>query len=382
MSRSQKKRRGRNKKRALPPTGEIADSKKSKKSATTTTSALNDSEGASVATSVFTLPTQVKKISKKQRPHSKSGRKKITGCSSDTSGVSVSTHLSHCSSDGAVVNTIASVSPKVTISHPFETDYGDHFETSPEAYKHIDVVLAQLCQVLGKSKGELLIYDPYYCEGSVIHHLGALGYSSVINRNRDFYADVENGLIPHFDVVVTNPPYSGDHKERCVRFCVESARPWLLLMPNYVALKAYFKSSLATSVESTGGAGAGPTTTVFYVSPHQKYEYEHPEGTGHETSPFHSLWFVGVPASFTSSHRAAMNAEKGRSKRQAIKPSVVESVGSCLARAAASSSRVAGAGYSVLLSVAELEKNRLIPTQTRPNSRRRKKMKKQRNGAY
>jgi hypothetical protein len=38
-----------------------------------------------------------------------------------------------------------------------------------------------------------------------------------------------------YDVLVTNPPYSADHKERALGFCLASAKPWLLLLPNYVA---------------------------------------------------------------------------------------------------------------------------------------------------
>ena len=37
----------------------------------------------------------------------------------------------------------------------------------------------------------------------------------VLNRNRDFYADIATGQLPQqYDVLLTNPPYSGDHKQR------------------------------------------------------------------------------------------------------------------------------------------------------------------------
>ncbi|CAD7939810.1 unnamed protein product [Amoebophrya sp. A25] len=36
----------------------------------------------------------------------------------------------------------------------------------------------------------------------------------VINEKRDFYADIEKNVIPDYDLLVTNPPYSGDHKQR------------------------------------------------------------------------------------------------------------------------------------------------------------------------
>jgi hypothetical protein len=46
----------------------------------------------------------------------------------------------------------------------------------------------------------------YYCAGSIEAHWASLGYPHVIHRNRDFYADIESGNIPEFDVLVTNPP--------------------------------------------------------------------------------------------------------------------------------------------------------------------------------
>lgn len=112
----------------------------------------------------------------------------------------------------------------------------------------------------------------------------------VIHENRDFYADLANGTVPTHDVLVTNPPYSGDHKERCVDFAAQalasSAIPFLLLMPNYVANKQYFIKATVSS-------------TVNYLVPSQSYEYEHPEGTGHAVPPFFSLWFCGLVADFT-----------------------------------------------------------------------------------
>lgn len=73
-------------------------------------------------------------------------------------------------------------------------------------------------------------------------------------QKRDFYADVREGTVPDYDILITNPPYSGDHKEKIIKFCVESRRPWALLMPNYVYNKAYFQDQVAT-LSSGGGAG-------------------------------------------------------------------------------------------------------------------------------
>lgn len=62
---------------------------------------------------------------------------------------------------------------------------------------------------LGKLPADLRIYDPFYCEGAVIRHLSSLGFKNVYNRCEDFYAVAAAGKTPEFDVVVTNPPFSG-----------------------------------------------------------------------------------------------------------------------------------------------------------------------------
>jgi hypothetical protein len=54
-------------------------------------------------------------------------------------------------------------------------------------------------------------------------------------------------------------------------------------MPNYVAARNYYRRILGDSIHD-----------VAYFVPSQDYEYDHPEGTGHEVSPFTSMWFCGV----------------------------------------------------------------------------------------
>jgi hypothetical protein len=78
----------------------------------------------------------------------------------------------------------------------FAVDYNDHFETPVIAYSDITPLLHTLSSLAGKADEELTIYDPYWCEGSVVGHLGSLGFQSVINRNRDFYMDIKKRAIP------------------------------------------------------------------------------------------------------------------------------------------------------------------------------------------
>lgn len=162
--------------------------------------------------------------------------------------------------------------------YPYATEYGDHFETPRRAYADLSPILSLLARDLGTSPRDLKIYDPFYCEGNCKRHLASLGFENVVNERVDFYATVRYRTgRADFDVLVTNPPYSGDHKERIFRFACEIRRPWAILVPAYVAEKSYFPS----------------TSEPFFVVPAgADYVFDHPHGAGTEISPFKSLWVV------------------------------------------------------------------------------------------
>lgn len=124
-----------------------------------------------------------------------------------------------------------------------------------------------------------------YCAGRTPRLLAKLGFPKVEHRNEDFYQLIREKRQPVHDVLVTNPPYSGDHKKLCLEYCRRSGKPWFLLIPNYVATKDYYR--LAT-LGSAAGLGGEP----FYLVPETKYAFDHPEGTGHTDSPFSGVWYV------------------------------------------------------------------------------------------
>jgi hypothetical protein len=224
---------------------------------------------------------------------------------------------------------------------------------------------------------QLRIYDPYYCKGRVCQLLGELGCNAdrVINENRDFYADIAAGTTPEHDILLTNPPYSGEHKTKLLEYlvaeqentqawrreeglreeggggqmntkrairvpfvwtfdakrqrmakkrgemakkcttkqmgrapCTPKPRPFLLLMPAWVAKSDYWHDFLAKlaftrnpdwkahsaeeSIEDAGrstgegaeenrGAGLEKAAGVFYVCPptDRPYQFEHPQAT-------------------------------------------------------------------------------------------------------
>ena len=113
----------------------------------------------------------------------------------------------------------------------------------------------------------------------MIKHLNALGFSNVIHENRDFYKDVKLSKVPDYDILITNPPYSGDNKEKCVEYAAFSEKPWLLLLPNYVATKEYFTRTFADF--------ASPC----FVVPNTAYEYDHPKQN--TVRNIMSIWICG-----------------------------------------------------------------------------------------
>ena len=222
----------------------------------------------------------------------------------------------------------------------FATNYNDHFETPFDAYSHIKPLLAAIAlrrhppsgqkrkrgddcttaDIATASLEDLVVYDPYYCQGKVCTDLAALGLAKerVINENRDFYADIASGSTPPHDALVTNPPYSADHKQRLLDFLLAPhlekgdapPAPFMLLMPAWLVATDYWLGFLerlaaARGKPSSSNAGAdddaGASSArkleqragVFYVSPCTRYAFTHPEATGHATSPFHSVWFCG-----------------------------------------------------------------------------------------
>lgn len=193
-------------------------------------------------------------------------------------------------------------------SHPFEVDDSDHCETPLRAYQDLVVVLDQLLVDKNKTnknpkrpRSSLRIYDPYYCDGGVKLKLASLGFTNVINENRDFYQDVQDGKIPDYDVLVTNPPYSGQHMEKLLDFCVaqqnQKAKPSFLLLPHFVYTKDYYARALSP-IKS-------PKATFFsFLVPSIRYSYVPPawvanrsgaslalaKGKG-TTAPFPSFWY-------------------------------------------------------------------------------------------
>lgn len=133
------------------------------------------------------------------------------------------------------------------------------------------------------------IYDPYYCKGAIREHLLSLGCNRrrIHNDPVDCYAAQKNKAVPLFDVLISNPPYSGDHIQRCIHYAVASAKPWALLLPSNVFLRPWFGASIKDQ-------------KVWFIAPHERYGFEYDPATDNILSsekekhvPFVTMWYVG-----------------------------------------------------------------------------------------
>ena len=48
--------------------------------------------------------------------------------------------------------------------------------------------------------------------------MNQLGFESVYNRCEDFYAIQAAGQVPEYDILVTNPPFSGGEHQTAIAF--------------------------------------------------------------------------------------------------------------------------------------------------------------------
>ena len=119
----------------------------------------------------------------------------------------------------------------------------------------------------------------------------------MINENKDFYQQVRANQVPEHDVLITNPPYSGEHKPKLLQYLLERktrppqqvSSPFLLLLPTYTATKSYWRDFVVEMQTRTAAA-----YRIQYYMPKDSYNYIHPEGTGKVLPPFYSCWFIGT----------------------------------------------------------------------------------------
>jgi hypothetical protein len=148
-----------------------------------------------------------------------------------------------------------------------------------------------LSKIAGKDPSKLRIYDPYYCDGAVAQNLADLGFPNVYHKKEDCYGVWSRPEdYPKHDLVVTNPPYSGDHMAKLMEHVTSPQygnRPWFLLLPSFVHKHEYF-------IKSTSNI------RPFFLVPRKRYTYIPPKDfreakksdVHKKSSPFVSMWYI------------------------------------------------------------------------------------------
>jgi hypothetical protein len=154
---------------------------------------------------------------------------------------------------------------------PFAVDPLDQCETPLLAYEHLASLLTALARACAKPTAELRVYDPYYCAGGAAAHLRSCGFANVYHEREDFYQRIAARSTPDFDVLVTNPPWSGDHIERCLRFCRACGKPWACLLPSFAYLNEH-RDHFSKIMRLSFVPGAPPAEPICVV-PRQQYRY-------------------------------------------------------------------------------------------------------------
>jgi len=266
------------------------------------------------------------------------------------------------------------LSPKINsgmvVDHPFEVDDSDHCETPLKAYQDLEVVLDHLLLLVEdevnadvnavvnddddkkekkkrRQRSELRIYDPYYCDGGVNHKLSSMGFTNVINNNRDFYKDIETNSIPEYDVLITNPPYSGKHIEKLLQYIVSMTsssassstsgnndnknrdrnknKPCFLLLPHFVYTKDYYERTISRNGRNN--------SSFYFLIPEIRYQYVPPDwvnrrwgskalAKGKETTaPFPSFWYCHTPSStLTSTTTTTISSSTNNDNNNIVTP--------------------------------------------------------------
>lgn len=168
----------------------------------------------------------------------------------------------------------------------FQCDSNDHCETDAVSYEDIAWLLRAVSKALSTDPLDLAIYDPYFCNGAIHHSLGLLSFLNIFNSCENCYDRMEKEGPPACQVVVTNPPYSEPHLERCFTIFGNLDLPFFCLVPAFTLFKPFFQKHLHNAL---------------YILPKKRYTYHTPKWISRSnpkarkdgrTSPFISLWII------------------------------------------------------------------------------------------
>jgi len=117
-----------------------------------------------IKSSSMAIPTP---LSSKQSSSSLSSSKQSLSKQSSSASSSPSSSLLSSSS--------SSLTSSISSKWNFITEYNDHFETPLNAYRDLLPLLQSLAVKINKKIHDIIIFDPYYCDGMMKKYLNELG---------------------------------------------------------------------------------------------------------------------------------------------------------------------------------------------------------------
>ena len=219
--------------------------------------------------------------------------------------------------------------------HAFETNALDHCETPPEAYAHVCSFLKAVAaaQSPPKPAKDWIIWDPYYCNGSMKRIFQELGFKNIIHDNVDFYQLIQDGTIPDHDVLITNPPYSEHHIEKLLQFVVThelpNHRPSCLLLPNWVSRQATYSQDFVEPLKLASVSAESSHHELLYLSPIEPYTYTMPTwlpsdhrpdhvAMDGKTTPYLTSWYLVVPNHQNPRHNKSIVSSSATSNSSSL----------------------------------------------------------------
>lgn len=104
-------------------------------------------------------------------------------------------------------------------------------------------------------------------------------------------------------MLVTNPPFSGDHLNRILRYVLgplHNGRPYCLLMPNYVCLKPFYRRAITTAAyaarqeQQEHGERVHIQEEPMLLAPPSRYVFDdRAQRDGNSANqPYLCLWYI------------------------------------------------------------------------------------------
>eukprot|EP00928_Gymnodinium_smaydae_P035610 TRINITY_DN25028_c0_g1_i1.p1 TRINITY_DN25028_c0_g1~~TRINITY_DN25028_c0_g1_i1.p1 ORF type:complete len:305 (-),score=56.33 TRINITY_DN25028_c0_g1_i1:20-892(-) len=107
-----------------------------------------------------------------------------------------------------------------------KTMVNDEWQTCRSAWE-------AMVPILGPKYRTKRVWQPFFYDGECGKHLQSLGFEHVTHSREDFFEKVKDKkFMATVDFIWDNPPYTNQPiKERVLRACVESGKPFCLLLP-------------------------------------------------------------------------------------------------------------------------------------------------------